>query len=263
MVHPEVRKKSQRATIFGSARSALVPTLRRLSITLAWLHSMSAMVAKTLARVFTTPSTTIFIGTRILLTPTMSMVARWHKRMVRWCLRMAQADVLPYDFTALADTLHVYDHDVKELLADRQKEAKERAAALQMNAYALTSDPRRPMVAPSTAGDATLSQLRAARQCAGIARQIRCPFQSSSHTRSERAHCAWSSRLSQSRVNAGCAKTHQSARSAASPMDAESDLRSRLVHGIRRQDFAGSSRGHRAEPLRRSHRTDPARRSGG
>ena len=61
---------------------------------------------------------------------------------------MAQADVLPYDFAALADTLHIYDREVKELLATRQKEAKERAAALQMNAYALTSDPRHPMVAP-------------------------------------------------------------------------------------------------------------------
>jgi N-acetylated-alpha-linked acidic dipeptidase len=64
-------------------------------------------------------------------------------------LRMAQADVLPYDFASLADTLHIYDGEVKDLLADRQKEAKERTAALQMNAYALTDDPRHPMVAPA------------------------------------------------------------------------------------------------------------------
>jgi N-acetylated-alpha-linked acidic dipeptidase len=63
-------------------------------------------------------------------------------------LRMAQADVLPYDFAALADTLHLYTREVKELLAARQKEAKDRAAALQMNAYALTSDPKHAMVAP-------------------------------------------------------------------------------------------------------------------
>ncbi|HZC43265.1 MAG TPA: transferrin receptor-like dimerization domain-containing protein, partial [Acidobacteriaceae bacterium] len=63
-------------------------------------------------------------------------------------LRMAQADVLPYDFAALADTLHIYEREVKDLLAARQKEAKERTAALQMNAYALTSDPKHPMIAP-------------------------------------------------------------------------------------------------------------------
>ena len=63
-------------------------------------------------------------------------------------LRMAQADVLPYDFAALADTLHVYTREVKELLAARQTKAQERTAALDLNAYALTSDPRHPMVAP-------------------------------------------------------------------------------------------------------------------
>ena len=64
-------------------------------------------------------------------------------------LRMAQADLLPYDFAALSDTLHVYTREVKSLLAAQQTEAKERVAALDMNAYALTSDPRNPMIAPS------------------------------------------------------------------------------------------------------------------
>ncbi|MGO8718698.1 MAG: M28 family peptidase, partial [Acidobacteriaceae bacterium] len=63
-------------------------------------------------------------------------------------LRMAQANLLPYDFAALADTLHVYTREVKELLAARQAQAKERAAALDMHAYTLTSDPRNPMVGP-------------------------------------------------------------------------------------------------------------------
>ena len=56
-------------------------------------------------------------------------------------MRMADADLLPYDFTALADTLHVYTREVKALLEARQKEAKERSAALDLKAYALTSDP--------------------------------------------------------------------------------------------------------------------------
>ena len=63
-------------------------------------------------------------------------------------MRMADADLLPYDFTALADTLHVYAREVKALLEARQKEAKERSAALDLKAYALTSDPKRPMVRP-------------------------------------------------------------------------------------------------------------------
>jgi N-acetylated-alpha-linked acidic dipeptidase len=63
-------------------------------------------------------------------------------------LRMAQADLLPYDFAALADTLHVYTGQVKTLFETRRTEAKERRAALDAHAYTLTDDPKRPMVAP-------------------------------------------------------------------------------------------------------------------
>lgn len=67
----------------------------------------------------------------------------------RLVLRMADADVLPYDFNSLADTLHMYDRQVKELLAAQQTEAKNRKIALDLHAYALTSDPRQPTVPPA------------------------------------------------------------------------------------------------------------------
>ncbi|MGB6692403.1 MAG: transferrin receptor-like dimerization domain-containing protein [Terracidiphilus sp.] len=63
-------------------------------------------------------------------------------------LRMAQADLLPYDFASLSDTLHVYTGELKALLETRRNEAAERQTALETNAYALTSDPRHPTVAP-------------------------------------------------------------------------------------------------------------------
>ncbi len=63
-------------------------------------------------------------------------------------LRMAQADLLPYDFASLVDTLHVYTDELKALLEMWRTEATERKAALELNAYKLTSDPRYPMVAP-------------------------------------------------------------------------------------------------------------------
>lgn len=64
-------------------------------------------------------------------------------------LRMADADVLPYDFAALADTLHVYARQLKALLKQQQTEATEQKTAHDLNAYALTSDPRHPTIAPS------------------------------------------------------------------------------------------------------------------
>lgn len=63
-------------------------------------------------------------------------------------LRFAQADLLPYDFASLADTLHVYEGELKDLLEKRRREAAERKAELDLHAFALTSDPRRPLLPP-------------------------------------------------------------------------------------------------------------------
>jgi N-acetylated-alpha-linked acidic dipeptidase len=63
-------------------------------------------------------------------------------------LRFADADVLPYDFSDFADTMHKYSEEVKKLLKDRQDEARERDQNLADGAYAAASDPRRPTVAP-------------------------------------------------------------------------------------------------------------------
>jgi N-acetylated-alpha-linked acidic dipeptidase len=63
-------------------------------------------------------------------------------------LRFADADVLPYDFSDFADTMHKYSDEVKKLLKDRQDEVHERDQNLADGVYAATSDPRRPTVAP-------------------------------------------------------------------------------------------------------------------
>jgi N-acetylated-alpha-linked acidic dipeptidase len=63
-------------------------------------------------------------------------------------LRMADADILPYDFAALARSLRRYDSDVKNLLKKQQTEAKDRNAALSLHAYKLTSNPAQPMPVP-------------------------------------------------------------------------------------------------------------------
>ena len=63
-------------------------------------------------------------------------------------LRMAQADVLPYDFAALADTLHVYTGELKTLIEARRTEAAERNAALEAKAFQLTIDPKHPTIPP-------------------------------------------------------------------------------------------------------------------
>jgi N-acetylated-alpha-linked acidic dipeptidase len=63
-------------------------------------------------------------------------------------LRFADADVLPYDFTNFADTVHQYSDELKKLLKDKQEEIQNRNQDLDNGVYSAISDPRRPTVAP-------------------------------------------------------------------------------------------------------------------
>jgi N-acetylated-alpha-linked acidic dipeptidase len=64
-------------------------------------------------------------------------------------LRFADADILPYDFTDFADTIHKYNDELKTLLKNRQDEARERNQSLDEGVFVATSDPRRPLVPPA------------------------------------------------------------------------------------------------------------------
>jgi N-acetylated-alpha-linked acidic dipeptidase len=63
-------------------------------------------------------------------------------------MRFADADLLPYDFTLFADTMHRYAGEVKKLLADKQEEIRARNEAIDQGLYAAASDPRHPLLAP-------------------------------------------------------------------------------------------------------------------
>ncbi len=63
-------------------------------------------------------------------------------------MRFADADVLPYDFTDFADTMHRYVAEVKKLLSDKQEEIRDRNEAIDQHLYDAASDPRRPLLPP-------------------------------------------------------------------------------------------------------------------
>jgi len=63
-------------------------------------------------------------------------------------MRMADADVLPYEFTDLADTMQKYNKDLQKLLENKQEEAHEREMELKEGAFHAALDPRNPTVAP-------------------------------------------------------------------------------------------------------------------
>jgi N-acetylated-alpha-linked acidic dipeptidase len=64
-------------------------------------------------------------------------------------IRLADADLLPFDFTRLADTVKGYVDEVQALLKRRQDEVRERNRQIEEGVFAATRDPRRPLVTPA------------------------------------------------------------------------------------------------------------------
>ena len=63
-------------------------------------------------------------------------------------MRLADAEVLPFDFVDFADTVQKYTKDLEKLLTDKQDEIRERNQELEEGVFKATFDPRRPTVAP-------------------------------------------------------------------------------------------------------------------
>jgi N-acetylated-alpha-linked acidic dipeptidase len=65
-------------------------------------------------------------------------------------MRLADADVLPFEFTDFADTMQTYVKELKTLLQQKQDEVRERNRQIEEGVFQATFDPRRPTVAPKT-----------------------------------------------------------------------------------------------------------------
>jgi len=64
-------------------------------------------------------------------------------------MRLADAEVLPFDFVNLADTAGTYTKNLEKLVADKQEEIRERNQEVDEGMFKATFDPRRPTVAPA------------------------------------------------------------------------------------------------------------------
>ena len=63
-------------------------------------------------------------------------------------MRLADSEVLPFDFVDFADTVQKYTKDLQKLLKDKQDEIRERNQELDEGVFKATFDPRKPAVAP-------------------------------------------------------------------------------------------------------------------
>jgi len=64
-------------------------------------------------------------------------------------LRLADAEVLPYQFTGLAETVAKYTKEVEKLAKDKQDEIRERNRELDEGLFTATADPREPDLPPA------------------------------------------------------------------------------------------------------------------
>ena len=63
-------------------------------------------------------------------------------------IRMADADLLPFEYTDLADTVQSYVKELETLLKTQQDDVRERNRQIDDGVFAATNDPKRPMQAP-------------------------------------------------------------------------------------------------------------------
>jgi N-acetylated-alpha-linked acidic dipeptidase len=64
-------------------------------------------------------------------------------------MRLANAELLPYDFTHLADTVRGYADDLKKLLQTMQDEIREQNRQIEEGVFDATADPKKTFVPPS------------------------------------------------------------------------------------------------------------------
>jgi N-acetylated-alpha-linked acidic dipeptidase len=63
-------------------------------------------------------------------------------------IRLADADVLPFEFAAVADRADAYTKELQKLLETKQQEIAERNRQIDDGVFAAVDDPRRPLVTP-------------------------------------------------------------------------------------------------------------------
>jgi len=65
-------------------------------------------------------------------------------------MRLADADLVPYDFGDFADTMRIYQDELQKLLKAKQNEISERNKEIEEGVFRATNDPRQPDVPPQT-----------------------------------------------------------------------------------------------------------------
>ena len=153
-------------------------------------------------------------------------------------MRMADADMLPFQFTDLADTVHVYVADLKKLAATARDKAKERNTEISEGVYKALYDPKKQFVPPTTQPLPPYLNFAPLDQASDDLTRAADEY--------EKAVTAAGDNLPPA-VNEQLIQTERmlidSGRATQSTLVRKPDLCPRLLHWIRREDDARSPRG--------------------
>ncbi len=162
-------------------------------------------------------------------------------------LRLADAEVVPYQFTAFGETVGRYVKEVEKLLQEKQDTVRERRRRVHRDGR-----PPRAVGRARAGRAAAVSELRAARQRGGRAQSrggaLRAGLRESTGQRRRRAREAGGAGAERHAAPER-AGAHERHRSAAAPLVPSPDLCAGILHGLRRQDAPRRARGDRAEKL--------------
>jgi len=104
-----------------------------------------------MAAAFITRFTMIFTGTRILATRNLCTGGRALAQTGGTAvMRLADADLLPFEFGDFADTVQLYLKELKALSEKARDDIRERNREIEDGVFKATDDPRQPLVAPPT-----------------------------------------------------------------------------------------------------------------
>ena len=165
---------------------------------------------------------------------------------LRLVLRLANADVLPFEFGATAATVGRYVDEVVELAANERTRLEREGELVRSGAFRLAADPTRPFVEPEAQAPVAVPELRAAQERARSARargslcRPVAGIGGSERRRGRSGTARRADRGQRTAVDAG-------PRSARPSLVPASPVLARSLHRLRREDAAGSAGGDRAE----------------
>ncbi len=176
-------------------------------------------------------------------------------------MRLADSDLLPYEFTGLADTIHRYLDELEKLLKTKQDEVIEHNKEIEEGVFTATADPKKTSVPPPVEEVPPHLNFAPLQNASDALTRSAERYQKALEKVTKNGDLAVSAATLQainSRTPAERAQTDITRRAAGTSMVRTPDLRPGRLHRLRRQDDSWGSRSDRAEKVERGGRTDRA-----